>query len=64
MPTAGTAKPDRLSYTIEDARSVIGIGRSSIYKLIDEGKLTRIRVAGRSLIKADSVRRLIDEATA
>lgn len=62
MRNAGSATPDRLSYTIEGARVVIGIGRSSIYKLIAEGKLTKITVAGRTLIKADSVRRLIDEA--
>jgi hypothetical protein len=51
-----------LAYRISDATKVSGLGRSSIYKLIGEGKLRSVLVAGRRLIPADALRDLLREA--
>lgn len=45
----------------ETARS-LGIGRTSVYKLIAEGKLETIKIGRRTLVKTDSIRALVGEA--
>lgn len=53
-----TVKP--LAYSIKEAASVSSIGRTRLYELINEGKLDRIKIGNRSLIKADSLCRLLE----
>jgi excisionase family DNA binding protein len=48
-----------IAYTINDAAKVLGIGRSSIYELIGEGKLRSTLVGGRRLVPADALRELL-----
>ena len=48
-----------LAYRIPDACAVLGLGRTSVYELIAEGKLRAIKVAGRTLVDAESARALI-----
>jgi excisionase family DNA binding protein len=43
-------RPEKLAFTIAEACASIGIGKTSIYELIAEGKLKSIRAAGRRLI--------------
>jgi excisionase family DNA binding protein len=42
--------PEKLAFTITEACAAIGIGKTSIYELISEGKLKAIKAAGRRLI--------------
>lgn len=56
--------PEKLAYTVPEALAAIGIGRTNLYKLAGEGKLALRKVGGRTLVTADSLRRLIDEAEA
>jgi hypothetical protein len=51
--------PQPLAYTIDGAVKASGLGRSSIYKLMAEGKLLSVRVAGRRLILVDALRNLL-----
>ncbi len=51
-----------LAISIKDAGHALGIGRSSIYKLIAEGKLAKIKLGRRSLIPTESIRALIERA--
>jgi excisionase family DNA binding protein len=53
-----------LSYRMKDAARVSGIGLTKLYELRKEGKLPAVKVAGRVLIPADALRRLIAEAPA
>lgn len=53
-----------LSYRMKDAARVSGIGLTKLYELRKEGKLAAVRVAGRVLIPADALRRLIADAPA
>jgi excisionase family DNA binding protein len=48
-----------LAYRVNDAVKISGLGRSTIYKLIGEGKLRSVLVAGRRLIPADALRSLV-----
>jgi len=48
-----------LAYRVNDASRVSGLGGSTIYKLIGEGKLCSVLVAGRRLIPADALRNLL-----
>ena len=43
----------------ETARS-LGLGRTKVYELINDGKLSTIKIGRRTLVKADSIRALID----
>jgi excisionase family DNA binding protein len=45
-----------LAYTIPDAVKASGLGRTSIYGLIAEGKLEARKAGGRTLIPAASLR--------
>ncbi|MDB5583385.1 MAG: excisionase [Bradyrhizobium sp.] len=47
---------------INDAARSLGIGRTSIYKLIGEGKLTTLKIGRRTLVRADSIRALVEAA--
>lgn len=53
---------DRIAYPIADACRAVGIGRTNLYRLINEGKLEARKIGGRTLIPAESLRRLINDA--
>lgn len=45
---------------ITEAARTLGLGRTKIYELINDGSLSIIKIGRRTLIKTDSIRRLID----
>lgn len=51
-----------LAYSIEDAARALSIGRTNLYRFINEGKLEVRKLGGRTLVPAESLRRLIDDA--
>jgi predicted site-specific integrase-resolvase len=51
-----------LTLNINDACKAIGIGRTSLYELINEGKLETVIIAGRRLVPVTAIRALIEEA--
>lgn len=53
---------DKLAYTINEAAAAVGLGRTTIYRLIAEGKLSTVKVGHRTLIPTASLRALIDNA--
>jgi excisionase family DNA binding protein len=48
-----------IAYSIADACRVSSIGKTRLYQLISEGKLEARKIGKRTLIPADSLRRLI-----
>ncbi len=44
-----------VSYSVRDVAELLGLGRTTIYKLIGEGQLTRIKIGARTLIPAADV---------
>jgi excisionase family DNA binding protein len=66
---AGASEPAKSPVTVEpwayrvnDAARVVGLGRSTLYELAAAGQLKMIKVAGRTLIPAESLRALLQEA--
>jgi excisionase family DNA binding protein len=51
-----------LAYRINDAAAISGLGRSSLYKLMNSGQLRAVKVAGRRLIPAEALRELMQGA--
>lgn len=49
---------ERLLYSIADARAALGIGRSKVYQLMGEGKISTVRIGRRRLIQGESIRAL------
>ena len=50
---------DRLAVSIKDAARLIGIGRTKLYELLDNGQLQNIRLGSRRLILMDALRKLL-----
>lgn len=51
-----------ITATINDTAKALGLGRTSIYSLIREGRLEAIKMGRRTLIKVESIHRLIASA--
>lgn len=49
-----------ITASINDTAKALSLGRTSIYALIREGRLETIKLGRRTLIKVESVRKLID----
>lgn len=48
-----------LAYGIKDFAGLVGIGQTTIFKMIKNGELRAIKIRGRTLIPATEVARLI-----
>ena len=51
---------DQLAYSINDTAKALSLGRTSVYALIGDGRLEAFKLGRRTLVKADSIRRLIN----
>ncbi|MFT4055210.1 MAG: helix-turn-helix domain-containing protein [Novosphingobium sp.] len=51
---------DRLAYSVSDACAVLSIGKTSLYALINSGKLPKRKAGRRTLIPASAVKALVD----
>ena len=49
--------------SIPDAQRALGIGRSTAYRLIDDGKLETVKIGRRTLIRVASIRALAGETS-
>lgn len=53
--------PEIFAYRINDTCHALGIGRSTLYKLIKEGQIRPITIGGRTLIPRAEIERLVKE---
>ncbi|WP_210202153.1 helix-turn-helix domain-containing protein [Methylobacterium sp. 190mf] len=53
------APMEKLAYTIPETCYVTGLGRTTVYNLMAKSKLQSLKVGGRTIITADSVRRFL-----
>ncbi len=53
---------DIIAVSINDAARALGLGRTSIYSLINDGKLEARKLGRRTLVTTESIRALIDGA--
>lgn len=50
---------DRLAYSVTEVTEITGLGRTTIYRLINEQRLQSVKVGRRRLIKADDLSSLL-----
>lgn len=53
---------ETISTTIAGACQATGLGKSKVYELISSGRLDTVKIGRRTLVRADSIRRLIEAA--
>jgi len=53
---------ETISTTIAGACQATGLGKSKIYELISAGELSTVKIGRRTLVKTDSLRRLVGAA--
>ncbi|MGV2495981.1 helix-turn-helix domain-containing protein [Pelagerythrobacter aerophilus] len=51
---------DELAYSINRTAKVLGVGRSTIYKLIKTGQVDALKIGTRTLITTASIARLTE----
>jgi len=51
--------PHALTFTVQAASELSGLGKTKLYELLKDGKLRRIKVGDRTLIGGDSLRALL-----
>ena len=52
-----------ITVSISDAAKALGIGRSTTYELINEGKLHAIKLGRRTLVTVASIKELVSSAS-
>ena len=61
------ASTGKLLHRVKDVESILGIGHTTLYRLVGEGKLTVVKIGAASRITDDSLRAyvasLVAEAT-
>ena len=57
------ANVDKAAYSVTDVINATSLGRTTIYKLLKEGRLRSVLIGNRRLISADSIRELISPST-
>lgn len=55
-------KNEPIAFGINDVCRMLGISRTSVYKIISDGQLKTIRIAGRTLILRSEINRMISDA--
>jgi excisionase family DNA binding protein len=48
-----------IALSINDTAKALSLGRTSIYELIKQGRLETVKLGRRTLIKVDSIHRLV-----
>ena len=56
-------QPTPLAYSPTDAARALSVGRSTLYRLIADGRLPTVKIGTRTLIPAEAVRRVANEGT-
>jgi excisionase family DNA binding protein len=59
-PAAWEHHMEPIATSVASAAKALSLGRSTVYKLIADGKLQTVKIGRRNLIKTASIRLLID----
>jgi hypothetical protein len=59
-----TTSPDRLLVSIHDARATLGgVGRSTLYELVNRGEIVKVSIGRRGFITAESLAAYVNRLT-
>ncbi|WP_294210999.1 helix-turn-helix domain-containing protein [uncultured Sphingomonas sp.] len=53
---------DRYTLSIKETRKALGLGRTTIYKLLAAGQLDRVKAGTRTLVTISSIERMLASA--
>ena len=53
---------EAITTSIKDTAKALGLGRTSVYQLIRDGRLETLKLGRRTLVKVESIRGLLDRA--
>lgn len=56
-----TATDDRLALPVKDTARMLGIGQTSVWRIIGTGSLETIKIGGRTLVTMASIRRVAEQ---
>lgn len=56
------ANDNKLAFSVLEAAASIGVGKSTIWRWIHDGRLKTVKLGGRTLIRREELVRLLDEA--
>ena len=66
QPLQGNEAPrcpeQRLAYSVAEASSVSGLGRTTLFALISEGRLPKVKLGKRTLIRHDDLQALLSSS--
>ena len=62
IPPRSAPHPEPLTYTLNAAAAASGLSRSTLYRHAAAGKLRLVKVGGRTLVDANSLRALVGVA--
>jgi excisionase family DNA binding protein len=51
--------PEKLAFTMKEAAAALGIGRTTLWQAISDGKLAALKLGSRTLIPADALRQWV-----
>ena len=54
---------ERMTFTVEEARRVLGIGRSSTYQAIKDGAIPSLRIGRLVLVPRAAIERMLEQAS-
>lgn len=52
---------DVLAVSVKEAARIIGVGRTSLYSMIRDGRIETLKIGRRTVVKTSSLRRIIDQ---
>jgi excisionase family DNA binding protein len=64
MTTDEQTRLEPLTVTVQEARRLTGLGNTTLYRLIGEGKLRTVKVGARTLVIYPSLKLLLESAPA
>ncbi len=53
---------ERTAYRLSEVRDALGIGRTTMYRWIKDGKLEVVQLGGRSFVKREALKGLMGDA--
>lgn len=54
----------KLAYTVDEAAQALGVGTTTMWKMIREGDVVAKKVRGRTVVPREDLQRVIDQAPA
>ena len=52
-----------LAYSVEAAARALGVGKSTVWRMVADGRIRTFKLGARTLIRREELTRLIDEAS-